>query len=190
MKHQSMEKKTGSIQVAAGGRSYTVGLFDIGMGTAESLSDLLKKVLEKTAEHLTDVKKTEQLPRMLLNHKDTMTKRHSVNDSVDDLLEQWKMEIAKVRIDGFNEMSQNGQKILTSINRLRCSLHFLLGLPDAAEKGMLEYDKIVQNWPVFSNCRISKSGESNTARTIRTVCKAFQKHGSEKQVLWHHLLFI
>ena len=95
-------------------------------------------------------------------------------------MEQWKTEIENVTIHGFNEMDENEQKIFTSINRLRCSLHFLLGLADAAEKGLLEYDKIVRNGPLVSNCRISKSGESNTTRTIRTICKAFQKHGFEQ----------
>ena len=173
-------RKAGSIQVTAGGRSYAVGLFDEDIGTAERLFDSIKNCLEKTAVHLTKVKKTDQLPKMLLNLKNTMTDRHSVNDCVDDLLEQWKTEIAKVTIDGFNEIDENEQKIFTSINRLRCSLHFLLGLADAAEKGLLEYDKIVRNGPLVSNCRIVKSGESNTTRTIRTICKAFQKHGSEQ----------
>ena len=99
--------------------------------------------MEKTAEHFTKVKKTDQLPKMLLNLKNIMTDRHSINDCVDDLLEQWKTETAKVTIDGFNKMDENEQKIFTSINRLRCSLHFLLELADAAEKGLLEYDKIV-----------------------------------------------
>ena len=56
----------------------------------------------------------------------------------------------------------------------------MLGLADAAEKRLLEYDKFVQNASVVSNCRISKSGESNTTRTIRIVCKAFQEYGSEQ----------
>ena len=51
---------------------------------------------------------------------------------------------------------------------------------DAAEKRLLESDKIIENRSVVSNCRISKSGQSNTTRTIRTVCKAFQKHGSKQ----------
>ena len=83
--------------------------------------------MEKTAEHLTKVKKTDQLPKMLLNLKNTMADRHSVSDCVDDLLEQWKIEIRKVTIDGFSEINVNEQKIFTSINRLRCSLHFLFG---------------------------------------------------------------
>ena len=89
-------RKTGSVQVTAGGRSYAVGLFDEDIGTAEILFDAIKNVEEKPGEHLTAVKKTEQLPKMLLNLKNTMTDRHSVNDCVNDLVEQWKMEIPKV----------------------------------------------------------------------------------------------
>ena len=155
-------------------------LFDEDTGTTKRLFDSKKKILEKTTEHLTKVKKSEQLPRMLLNLINIMTDRHSVNDCVDELVEQWKIEIAKGTIDGFDEVDQNEQKIFTSINSLRCSLHFLLCFPDATEKGLLESDKIVDNRSVVSNCRISKSGQSNTTRTIRTVCKVFQKHGSEQ----------
>ena len=133
-----------------------MGLFDKDIGTAERLLDSIKNCMENNAVHLTKVKKTDQLPKMLLNLKNTMTDRHSVNYCVDDLLEQWKTEIAKVTIDGFNQMDENEQKISTSINRLRCSLHFLLGLADAAEKELLEYDKIVRNGPLVSNCRIVK----------------------------------
>ena len=70
-----------------------------------------------------------------------------MNDCVDDLLEQWKTETAKVTIDGFNEMDENEQKIFIPINKLRCSLHFLLGLADAIQVWLLEYNKIVRNWP-------------------------------------------
>ena len=73
-------RKTGSIQMTAGGRSYAVGLFDEDIGTAERLFDSIKNCLEKTAAHLTKVKKMDQLLKMLLNLKNTMTERHSVND--------------------------------------------------------------------------------------------------------------
>ena len=83
-----------------------------------------------------------------------MVNRHSINYCVDDVLEQWNIEIAKVAINGFNEMDEDKQKIFISINRLRFSFHFLLGLVDTAENGLLEYDKIVQKKPVVSNCKI------------------------------------
>ena len=78
--------------------------WDKDIDTAERLFDSIKNCFEKTAEHLTKVKKMDQHPKMLLNLKNTMTDRCSVDDCVDDLLEQWKTEIAKVTIDGFNEM--------------------------------------------------------------------------------------
>ena len=37
-------RKTGSVQVTAGGRSYAVGLFDEDIGTAEILFDAIKNV--------------------------------------------------------------------------------------------------------------------------------------------------
>ena len=100
-----------------------MGLFDEDIGAAKGLFHSIKKCLEKTAEDLAEVKKTEQLPKMLLNLRNTMTDRHSANNCVDDLSEQWKMKIAKVTIDGFNEKDQNQQKIFTSINKLRCSAY-------------------------------------------------------------------
>ena len=56
----------------------------------------------------------------------------------------------------------------------------MLELADDTEKWMLEYDIIVRNRPLISNCRTSKSGESNMTRTSRTIWKALQKHGSEQ----------
>ena len=103
-----------------------------------------------------------------------MTDRHSVNDCVDDMLEKWKTEVAKVSVSGFEEMNESAKKIYTSINKLRCNLHFLLGLADAAEKGLNEYDKIVQNVGVIgSKVRIQKHGESSPTRKIRTAAKHF-----------------
>ena len=79
----------------------------------------------------------------------------------------------------FEEMNKTAKKIYASITKLRCNLNVLLGLADAAEKGLNEYDKIVQNnGAIGSKVRIQKHGESGPTRTIRTICKAFQKHGS------------
>ena len=40
-------RKTGSIQMTAGWRSYAVGIFDEDIGTAERLFDSIKKLLGK-----------------------------------------------------------------------------------------------------------------------------------------------
>ena len=66
-------RKTGSIQVTSSEKSYAMRLFDEDIATGERLFDSIKNCLEKTAEHLTKVKKTDQLPKMLLNLKNNMT---------------------------------------------------------------------------------------------------------------------
>ena len=167
-------KKAGSIQITAGNKTYAVGLFDEDTGSSERLFDSIKECLEKTADNLGQITKSNELPKLLLNIKNTMTYRHSVNDCVDDMLEKWKTEVAKVSVSGFEEMNESAKKIYTSINKLRCNLHFLLGLADAAEKGLNEYDKIVQNVGVIgSKVRIQKHGESSPTRKIRTAAKHF-----------------
>ena len=56
------------------------------IGTAERLFDSIKNCLEKTTEHVTKVKKLDQLPKMLLNLKNNTTDRNSENDCVDDFI--------------------------------------------------------------------------------------------------------
>ena len=48
-------------------------------------------------------------------------------------------------------MNESAKKVYTSINKLRCNLLFLLGLVDSAERGLNDYDKIVQNDGVISS---------------------------------------
>ena len=47
------------------------------------------------------------------------------------LLQQYagevETEVSKVSVSGFEEMNERAKKIYTSIDKLRCNLHFLLG---------------------------------------------------------------
>ena len=72
--------------------------------------------------------------------------RHSVNDCTDDMLEKWITEVAKASANGFEEMNEIAKKIYTSINKLRCKLHFSVGLADATEKelNMIKLLKMMQ----------------------------------------------
>ena len=71
-------------------------------------------------------------------------------------------------------------KKIYQLNKLRCNLHFLLGLADASENGLKSFEKAVRSEPISSFNRIISFSESGILRTIRTVCKTFQKHGSEQ----------
>ena len=150
-------KKAGSIQINAGNKTYAVGLFD-------SIKECLKK------KQLTILGKLSNLIKKILCIKNTMTDRHSFNDCVDDMLEKWKTEVAKVSVNGFEEMNESVKKIYNQLINKDVTYTFLLGLVDAAEKGLNEYDKIVQNdGAISSKVRIQKHGESGPTITIRTV---------------------
>ena len=172
--------KSGSVQVTVGDRSYAVGLFDQDMGTSERLFDSIKQCLKETADNLERVTGNAELSNLVLNIKNTMTDRHSTNYCVDQLLETWRKELASKSIKDFSSLPADAQTQIYALNKLRCSLHFLLGLADAAEIGLSQFDKTVRTQPIQSFSRIIKANESGTTRTIRTVCKTFEKHGSEQ----------
>ena len=89
-------KKAGSIQITAGNKTYAVGLFDEDTGSSERLFDSINERLEKTADNLGQTTKSDELPKLLLSIKNSMTDRYSLNDCVDDMLEKWETEVAKV----------------------------------------------------------------------------------------------
>ena len=59
-------KKAGSIQITDGNKTYVVGLFDEDAGSSERL-DSIKECLEKTADNLGQIAKSDELPKLLLN---------------------------------------------------------------------------------------------------------------------------
>ena len=77
------------------------------MKRLERLFDSIKECLEKTADNLRQITKSDELPKLLLNIKNTMTDRHNVNDCVDDRLEKQKTEVAKFSVGGFEEINES-----------------------------------------------------------------------------------
>ena len=66
------------------------------------------------------------------------------------------------------------------IGALRFPDNFLLGLADAAETGLSQFDKAVCTQPNQPVSQIIKANESEITRTISIVCKTLEKHGSEQ----------
>ena len=175
-------KKEGFIQITA--ENNTVGLFNEDTGSSERMP-------EKPADNLGEITKSDELSKLLLNIKNAMTDRHSVNDCVDDMLEKWKTEVAKVSFSYFEEMSESAWKIYTSVNKLKFNLYILLGLADAAEKGLNEYDKNVENVGVIGpEVRIQKHSESGPTKQLGQSAKHFKNMDLNKLVSCHILQYI
>ena len=70
-------------------------------------------------------------------------------------------------------MSPHEKSQLTRINNFYCGLHLLIGLADAAEAVLKEWETNV--------CEIGDQGRSSgTQRLVRTACKAFHHKGPEQ----------
>ena len=112
-----------------------------------------------------------------------MTDRHVTNSCVDKMLEEWRTELAPTLYDNFNSMSDEAKIQITHVNSFRCNLHFLLGLANEANTALQKLDKIsnLTDTAEFKiDARMIIDSEAGAVRTIRTVCKAFEKHGSEE----------
>ena len=90
---------------------YAVGVFVENADPLENLFDSIKEYLEKTADNLGQITKSDELPKLLMNIKNTKMDRHGVNDCVDDMLEKQKTVVAKVTLNGFEEMNESAKKI-------------------------------------------------------------------------------
>ena len=103
-----------------------MGLFDKDAGSSESLFNSIKECLEKTADNLQHITKSDELTKLLLNIKNTMRDRYSGNDCVDNMLEKWKTEVAKVSVSGFEKINESAKKIYTSINEINLDVTYTL----------------------------------------------------------------
>ena len=176
--------KYGSIQVTTATRSYVLGLFDMDSGEAERYASFIKDIFGDLAAVLQKGSETEkQLGELVFSFINTMTDRCGTNACVDDLLVKWRDELAPMFFDNFEHLSHEARKKLTHLNRFKCHLHFLVGMADEANVALREFERLASNVTQDErrkSARIVQDSESGTARTVRTVCKAFQRQGSEE----------
>ena len=55
-----------------------------------------------------------------------MRDRYSGNGCVDNMLEKWKTEVAKVSVSGFEKINESAKKIYTSINEINLDVTYTL----------------------------------------------------------------
>jgi len=81
-------------------------------------------------------------------------------------------------------------------------MHVIVSSADSAAAVLLEWEKVCSKTIIPSSPHVlAQKSEHGTIRLIRTACKAFSKHGSEKsvyqsvtaflkmkyyEILWHH----
>ena len=177
--------KYGSIQVTTEqDQSYVLGLFDMDGGAAERYASFIKDVFGDLAVALQNGSETEKsLGQLVFSFINTMTDRCGTNACVDELLVKWREEMAPHFFDNFDNLSTEARRKLTHLNSFKCHLHFLVGMADEANLALKEFEGLASSVTQDErkrSSRIVKESESGTVRTVRTVCKGFQKQGSEE----------
>ena len=171
----------GSLQVTTPTGSYICGMFDMDCGTGERLFEYLKDCITELATFLDSGSNSEKdLAKLVFSFVNTMTDRHITNTIVDELLVKWRLELAPQIYDSFDELSATAKEKITHINSFKCNLHFLIGLATEANKALIEFEEVACKEMKKSFNILPSQSESGAVRTIRTVCKTFQKHGSEE----------
>ena len=178
--------RSGSVQATTSSGTYVLGLFEMECGESKHLFSQVKQTFIDLANTLTSAKTDSDpsvLNKLLFSFRNTMTDRHVTNSCVDKMLEEWRTELAPTLYDNFNSMSDEAKIQITHVNSFRCNLHFLLGLANEANTALQKLDKIsnLTDTAEFKiDARMIIDSEAGAVRTIRTVCKAFEKHGSEE----------
>ena len=65
-------------------------------------------------------------------------------------------------------------------------MHVIVGLADTAAAVLSEWEKVCSDLIITSPHAMVNKSEPDTIRLIRTACKAFSRHGSEKSKVYQH----
>ena len=150
---------------------YHLGLRQIFSGSAQNTLETLTEILEDLNVVSKELGGNSVSESILLKIKNTMSDRHSAEKLFSQLLQEYRGTIIPDIISGWDKMSPHEKTQLTRINNFYCGLHLLVGLAEAAEAVLNEWETNV--------CEIGdQSRSSGTQRLVRTACKAFHHKGS------------
>ena len=167
-------------QVSTADSSYSLGLAEMATGSALNTRDLLLQILDDINAVYTsyrgDVPNVSS--RIIANIKNTMSDRHIVEKNFNQLLEDYRTEILPSVVKDWESISEDERASLSKMHNFFCGMHFMVGLAESAGAVLKSWEDLHLSGSLPSTAE-SKT-ESATIQLVRTVCKAVEKHGSEK----------
>ena len=155
---------------------YSLGLTEILTGSADVALQTLKGILED----INFAVGNDTGQKILACIKNTMSDRHIVEKNFNKLLEDYRAEVLPVVVSNWSALSIEEKVNFTSLNNFFCGMHVVVGLADTAAAVLLEWEKMCSDLIITSPHAMVNKSEPGTIRLIRTACKAFSRHGSEK----------
>ena len=178
----------GSFQISTGESSYSLGLLDMSAGTAQNTLDSLKVIFED----INLIAGKGSAERILVAIKNTMSDRHIVQKKINELLEDYRKDILPQIVDDWSKLTSNEQERFCRLNTFFCGMHLLVGMADTASSTLHQWESTIFEEPVGAAAIPSQykcsQNEAGTVRTIRTACKALQRHGSAKSGVYSRFL--
>ena len=112
-----------------------------------------------------------------------MTDRAATNTKFNSLLTAYRDKILAATKEGWSEMSDGERKVLSKLNNHFCALHLLVNLAAQCSATLREFEAMHDcskaGAALLSRSTVN-SAEPGALRLVRTACKVFEKHGSEK----------
>ena len=172
----------GAVEISTKESTYSIGMRSMFSGSAQNTLDILQEILTDIDDVGTSLGRSPALGKVLANVKNTMSDRHVVQKSFNELLENYRADILPAVVENWDAMSKIEQEQTTRLNNFFCGLHFITGLADTAEAVLKEWEATVTTSTLTKSLqnRGFFSSESGTQRLVRTACKALHKRGSEQ----------
>ena len=139
----------GSFQVSTTQSSYSLGLSEMLCGSAQCTLDTLKLILSEIDVVAGEVSGS----TILVNIKNTMSNRHIVEKSFNELLESYRSEVLPSMVEGWSDLSHDEQARISNLNNFFCGLHLLVGMADASAAVLLQWEEANSDTPLGAAAR-------------------------------------
>ena len=155
--------------------TYTLSVTDVASGSAEHMMQLFKDVVSEIQQAGTATGVTAAGEKLVSSLTNTMTDRASVNTKFNELLRVYRQDVLSTTVEGWNNLSEDEKSSMRKLNNHFCGLHLLVNLAEQSNAVLREFEA-----SHAEHDDLSPVQECGTIRLIRTACKLFERHGSEK----------
>ena len=114
-----------TFQISTEESAHSLGLMEMSSGSANHTLDCLKDILSDIGK----ASNGSAGEKILTNIKNTMSDRHIVEKSFNNLLEEYRLEVLPSVIEGWENLSPN---VKAKISSLISSMHLVVGMADTA----------------------------------------------------------
>jgi hypothetical protein len=166
------------------GKSYTLGLHEMGGSNTADLMQSFNHLVEELANAVTSGTndKSDKIAHLTASIKNTMSDQGSVNPVFNEQLRVMREEALSSILDDWEHMSPEAQSSISSLGNFVCKMHLLVNFASECDKTLQIFEKVAKAEDVAESVHVMQTAESGAARLVRTSVKAFHPHGSEAAV--------